>query len=638
VSSKYKVFIVGYSKLIVVEKRQQITALIKYADVDSIFLSLSPDVGLKLKQKKLKYIDTLQYFTAEDHASAVLSSQSIMNILREQYTVSEDMFCNESYKVTSFFHLRSIVNYIYLTLSIIDNVSKDIDPSEIIISGDYYNDLFSSLGVSDNLFIEIINEYCKVNSINVSCYSHSDNNKKSKRKKLIASLVLKALSEAQMIIFHLFYKNKKIIAGTGFEYNINRAVDDVSGVVEGAVRLYISPRCRDVIDNVMDFVKGRTYFFCHIPSGFSFRKSAVVKTYSALMDSYAELIYKNKILFNVRGVFIGKYILDYFNGPLFEEVKRVEYYNNFVSRLLSSNNVATVFAPHNVGLNAAIGVQCKKNNIPAFVISHGTATKQSGVAMIEWCEHSRYIMGEVFPYIAAQTKTQMEFLEDRNGTGSEVIEVCSMIYADIERYDKGELKNKLYGNDGNRIIVVHAGTPSIPSFFVPWIYETTEEYVSNINDIIEALKYVPDVYLVVKVRKKHFQGLCESDINDLFVSSDNSSIKLDGDFEEYLATADLLVSYSSTTIEESLYMKVPVLQYDPFRRYQHIKAETVNGDATKLSPVYFVHDRKKLISSIQWVVDNHINSRMKNEIDWSKYNDLKDKGLSDIVNIVDGAL
>ena len=44
-------------------------------------------------------------------------------------------------------------------------------------------------------------------------------------------------------------------------------------------------------------------------------------------------------------------------------------------------------------------------------------------------------------------------------------------------------------------------------------------------------------------------------------------------FHEVLAEADLLVSFSSTTIEEALVNDVPVLLYGGHGRYAHIPVE-----------------------------------------------------------------
>jgi hypothetical protein len=627
-----------YSKLIIIERVEQIEVLIKCSDSQSVFLSLSPEVGLILREKNIKFVNTLQYFTTVDHSTLVMRSHAVIDLLRENYLISEDVFDNESYKVTSFFYLRSVLNYMLLILSIVDNAIKDLGPKEIIISGLSSDNLCSGLEINDYLYISILNDYCKRNNVKFNCINNVKVEGEDKWKRKVVSKVFlfvgHLLYEFQIIFFKLLYKNKKFVIGTGFEYNINRAVDDIADTIQSAVRVYINPSKKDIKNNIVDFIKGRAYFFAYVPSRFIFRKSKIADKYRELTSRYEKLIYKNSALFDFRGVFVGEYILRYFKSPLFSEVKRIECYNYFISRILSLNNILTAVAPHNVGFNAVLGEQCKKKGIPAFVISHGTATLQSGEAMVEWGEHSRYIMGNNFPYILTQTSSQAEFLRNRDKKSRRIIEVNPIIYANIQGYDRYKLKNKLYGNNKNKIIIVHTGTPVQSRFFVPWIYETLEEYVSNINDVIEALRDIPNIYLIIKIRAKHFHATCERDINKLFVKTSNSIIDIGGDFEEFLSTADLLVSYSSTTIEEALHMRVPVMQYDPFRGYQHIQAQAMKKKSVipEPSPIYFVDDRKELKDSFQWIVDNHINSHKKYEINWSKYSVQRDKHMPDVIS------
>ena len=49
-----------------------------------------------------------------------------------------------------------------------------------------------------------------------------------------------------------------------------------------------------------------------------------------------------------------------------------------------------------------------------------------------------------------------------------------------------------------------------------------------------------------------------SSLKKLLPSSKNSQIKIGGNFKDDLSNADMLVSFSSTTIEEALYARKPV--------------------------------------------------------------------------------
>ena len=98
----------------------------------------------------------------------------------------------------------------------------------------------------------------------------------------------------------------------------------------------------------------------------------------------------------------------------------------------------------------------------------------------------------------------------------------------------------------NKIIILHAGTPKSSKGLRPYVYETVDEYIENINSLIKVIDKFEDMHLIVRFRPSDYLTL--SDFQELLVKSSCYSIHSKGTFEDYLTIADLLVSYSSTTI------------------------------------------------------------------------------------------
>ena len=102
-------------------------------------------------------------------------------------------------------------------------------------------------------------------------------------------------------------------------------------------------------------------------------------------------------------------------------------------------------------------------------------------------------------------------------------------------------------------IILHAST--FKSYFVrPWIYESPFEYILSVNQLIDAVKKFKDVTLVIRVRPTpecSFETL-----KKLIKKSNNVFLKKDGSFIDDLKKSSLLISFSSTTIEEALYYRV----------------------------------------------------------------------------------
>ena len=84
---------------------------------------------------------------------------------------------------------------------------------------------------------------------------------------------------------------------------------------------------------------------------------------------------------------------------------------------------------------------------------------------------------------------------------------------------------------------------------------------------------------------------------------------------DVLGFTDLLVSFSSTVIEEALQNRVPVLLYGGDGRYQHIKATTIyTGDAPGPSAVYHVKEYKDLPYALRYILDTCPRRRLKDEL------------------------
>ena len=80
--------------------------------------------------------------------------------------------------------------------------------------------------------------------------------------------------------------------------------------------------------------------------------------------------------------------------------------------------------------------------------------------------------------------------------------------------------------------------------------------------------------------------------------SDNCRFQTGGSFLDDLANADLLVSYCSTTIEEALQARRPVLMWGGTRRYSHLPArETVPSPGSRAA-VYRAASEADLVSGV----------------------------------------
>ena len=63
---------------------------------------------------------------------------------------------------------------------------------------------------------------------------------------------------------------------------------------------------------------------------------------------------------------------------------------------------------------------------------------------------------------------------------------------------------------------------------------THDEYILHINDLIQAVEKINNIYLAIRIRLKSFNGMCLEEIKRLFIKSECYGIYTEGSFEEYL--------------------------------------------------------------------------------------------------------
>ena len=165
-------------------------------------------------------------------------------------------------------------------------------------------------------------------------------------------------------------------------------------------------------------------------------------------------------------------------------------------------------------------------------------------------------------------------------------------------------RDEIYGVNSDKLILLHASSPRDSGSFRPWIYETIDEYVRNINDLIEVVEDDNNIHLAIRFRP--YLYFSKIDLKNLLKPSSCYQIYSDGEFYEYLISSDILISYSSTTIEESFQCRVPVLQYDADNKYMHIPNSNVLGinKDPELNIAYYASSKNNLKWGINWMKDN----------------------------------
>jgi len=260
--------------------------------------------------------------------------------------------------------------------------------------------------------------------------------------------------------------------------------------------------------------------------------------------------------------------------------------NDFVDR-----SKASLFVSNgNRADDVILAELCARKGVRTLLISHGSHVRPKNVPeRIEWGEHGRALLRAPFSDIALQTPVAEGYV-DAFKTESRMIRTGPLIWGKpVERRKSGVRT------------IVHAGTPKAANSLRPFVYETPDEYIRGICELAAAVEGIPDAVLIVRFRPSSDIGI--EDIRELVPFSDKVKLSTDGPFSAALGAADLLVSFSSTTIEEALQNRIPVLLYGGSGRYMHIEAVEAgsNGEMPR-SAIYHVSKAGDLRPAIEKIL------------------------------------
>jgi hypothetical protein len=247
-----------------------------------------------------------------------------------------------------------------------------------------------------------------------------------------------------------------------------------------------------------------------------------------------------------------------------------------------------IISQMNGEIYAALGGIAKRMGIPSVLISHGSHVyHQDKYAARENIILARNILAGDYRYSAVQSPLAREMALQMGISPDRVVNILPTLWG-------RPVKRRPRAKPG-QLTIVHAGTFKL-RHNRRYIYETSDEFLEGLKDLIGAVAPFPSLRLILKIRPDPYELTLDT-MNALLPKAANVTIESERPFLEVLEEADLVVSFSSTTIEEALNNNVPVLLYGGRGRYAHIPVEPfcdTNGDI--LRAVTFVKDREGLMT------------------------------------------
>jgi hypothetical protein len=247
-----------------------------------------------------------------------------------------------------------------------------------------------------------------------------------------------------------------------------------------------------------------------------------------------------------------------------------------------------------IGDALLLGSIFKKQNIPVSLISHGSHPyNNDDLANFELLDNLEGLLLSRFASSSViQSKVALDAVKKRNFKKLSINLILSqpLMWGHKDNFIKKKNKQKF--------TILHAGTPK-PLGTRPLIYETSFEYYRSIEFLSKTVSKLKNFELIIRFRPA--KELNVKSFLKLMPKYKNVKIKFDGNFYEDLQQSDMLVSFASTTIEESLYSYKPVGLLGLDNRYWHLKGSKNIPSSKKRNSVYYLNKEnlKSMLISIK---------------------------------------
>ena len=571
----------------------------------SINIALCHKAQHKLNSMNIPFENSLKYLKKKDSGNIIVSVENILKLIDGKIDIQDELEMRHSYENIILHEVEIFLNELFLAIEIISNVIHTHNPKKITVMGSsaiMFGSRFSSIKLS---FCKLVQLFVKANSLSMKVTPcHNVKYKRIKTKLVYRPLVSKILFNFQLLIYKYQTSDRKIVMASEDTYNMMPTMAAISNKIGDTFSVYLNTR-RSAFKNILNkdtWIFGRILSTATKKQGNKF--SVQYRNFVKYMDS--ESISNNEVL-KYKGLNIQIFLVDFLNNYVDNIVDNLHGQSHSLSRILKINKPYMILSQHSLGFSSLLGELSSKLGIPAISISHGTHAFHSDKhAQIAWKRHSKMLLDTVYPYTAIQSPLANTFLDKTQSQHSKKVITGPVLFAKKSSIALSINNSRvdIYGVNSDKLILLHASSPRDSSSFRPWIYETIDEYVRNINDLIEVVEDDSNIHLAIRFRPSLY--FSKIDLKNLLKPSSCYEIYTDGEFYEYLGSSDILISYSSTTIEESFQGRVPVLQYDADNKYMHIPSSCILeiNKNPELNVAYYAGSKNNLKWGINWMKDN----------------------------------
>ncbi len=576
-----------------------------------LYIALNPKTYSYLSQKGLSVKSTESYFTNRSQEKALKQSDAIIRWLRE-HAPTRDIGFDIKYAYTELFvfWVRLSVHYFLWATEIVNNAIAIHQP-EIVSAPLLNKQVVVSLAVrsEERHLGYIVRKASEKNGI-----AFEDISGPGPRRipvffrKTSAHMANVIKFPAGHIKFQLWLAGAslrnaaakgKTVYFTTKHYQMDAIAGNIGRQIAGSgkVCFFAGP--------VLSYVKIPAFMIALVDPRL-FRK--ILRQRKMMLD-FASSVALQKDMLSLGGISFSEILAEKIKNNIADHITSLYIWSSKLNRCLNVLKPAAFVSNGNRSDDVMLTELCSKRGIPTILISHGSHTyPKNEYERIEWGEHGRSFLRAPFSSLALQTPLAEEYLK-AFPSGAAILRTGPLVWGSPVNKGTGlrvfsEIFGPKYKRDDVRVIV-HAGTPKLTTNMRLYVYETPDEYLQALSYLADTVNAMKNTLLIIRFRPSREIGIEE--LKNRVAFSDKVVLNTEGPFVDTLGTADLLISFSSTTIEEALQNNVPVLLYGGGGRYQHIQAyEVTAGAALPDRPIYHVVKDQDLAYAISGILDRRI--------------------------------
>lgn len=572
---------------------------------DTLCVTMSPSVYDYVLQKGGLARATTDFFSNESHKHALKKSKEIMDWFRSNTSFSSLGIGDkeDAYRDSFIFYSRLVFMYCLWATEVVTEAIERHQPEVVAVSVSGRRGV-SSIAIlpEEKILGGIVRLAAKNKNILLEDFSKGARNKDGValgKKLSVAAWFMLRLErfrfwQGAMVLIRLLSRQKMVFFTTK-RYNMELLRRDIKSAFKESAFFVIERQ--PVLYLRMSPVIIRLLSRCG---------SDLIAIQQNNFDNMLEAMGKAQDVFSYKGICFHEIAAGKMRQNTIPCIIGLYVWAGTLSSFLSFVRPDAVITNGNRSDDVLLAQMCRDRGITTAIIPHGSHVRpKDEYEAIEGLENARHILNGPFSFLLTQSPLAEGYLE-MFPSESRVVKTGPLIWGRPLCREAGRATfESIFGAEhayGETKVVLHAGTPVATRSLRLHLYETPDEYIDALRELAAAVEGLPNTVLVIRFRPS--PEITVQSLKRLVPFSGKVVLNVDGKFSDFLSMADLLVSFSSTTIEEALQNSVPVLLYGGRGRYQHVPAYEITPQGiVKKVAIYHVKEHGALAYALKGILD-----------------------------------